>query len=111
MKYEQCEDCILSKMTSYEPTPFGFKGWINETDELVIELDEKACMDYFRLEHHASGEELQKQFGTYIQYFRLWGANYKYISRTNFSCVYLIWDVNVSWYSGSVQVVAHKSGR
>lgn len=111
MKYEQCEECILSKMNSYEPSIGGYTGWINETDELVIELDAENCMDYFRLNHHASGEELQKQFGTYIQFFRLWGADYKYISRTNFKCVYLIWDVNVSWNPESVQVVAHKTGR
>jgi len=98
-------------MDTYEPAINGYSGWINQTDELVVELDQNSCMNYFRLNHHASGEELREQYGRYIQYFRLHGANYKYISQNNFSCVYLVWDVNVNWDSESVKVVAHKTER
>lgn len=109
MKYELGEKCMISKTDSSSFNGQEWVGIINQVDDIIFTFKDEE-LNYFRLVHHNTYEELYQRFGKYIQFFKTYGMNYKYTSGFNFKCDYLNWSVACNWSSGDLSIVCTRKG-
>jgi len=104
MKYELDVSCMLAKTDSSKEALHEWVGVINGDDDIIFSFEDEE-LNYFRLMHHDTYENLYQLFGKYIRFFKLYGVNYKYTAGHNFNCTYLTWEVACNWRSETLQVV------
>jgi len=109
MKYELSEKCMISKTDSARFNGYDWIGTINQTDDIIFTFKDEQ-LNYFRLVHHNTYEELYQRFGKYIQFFDTYGMNYKYIRPFTFKCDYLGWSVTCYWRSEDLTIVCTRKG-
>ena len=107
MKYDASEHCILSKATEYtSENPYERNMIINEKDEFLFTM-KNGSMNYFKLKHHASYEEMRSRYWTYMKYFKKYSSTYyKHKGRPSFTGDYLKWNFSVQLTSMNLQVTA-----
>ena len=109
MKYDAGEHCILSKMDSYTRDYAGtFVAVMNGKDSFLFTM-KNDTMNYFRLNHHASHEDLRSLYWKYMKFFKTNSQEYyQYSGQALFIGNYLKWEYTVSLSASSLQVVCKR---